>query len=187
MQSVADEVMALFAARGQDAYFGEDVSQLEHALQAAQFAREEGAANSLIVAALVHDIGHLVEETPEDIADLGIDAKHEEIGQRWLSARFGKEVYQPVLLHVSAKRYLCATDPTYFGKLSTASVKSLELQGGPMKEAEVINFERHEFYNEALALRHWDDKAKVQGFQTEDLSAYTNIINNTAARSHNSE
>ena len=94
--------------REKASYFGEPVSQLEHALQAAWFAQREQAKPHLVVAALVHDIGHLVEDIPEDTADLGIDAKHEELGELWLSKRFGAEVVAPVYLHVSAKRYpLC--------------------------------------------------------------------------------
>ncbi len=83
-----DKVTAIFSERGQSSYFGEPVSQLEHALQAAHFAREEEAPEHLVVAALVHDIGHLVENTPENIADTGVDAKHEEIGESWLAQRF---------------------------------------------------------------------------------------------------
>jgi predicted HD phosphohydrolase len=129
--TVADEVDALFVEKGKASYFGEAVSQLEHALQAAYFARQEQAADHLVVAALLHDVGHLVQDIPEDIADRGIDARHEETGELWLAQRFGPEVYSPVQLHVAAKRYLCATDPGYFSRLSPASVQSLHLQGVP--------------------------------------------------------
>jgi predicted HD phosphohydrolase len=101
---IADEVFIIFADKGQSSYFGEPVSQLEHALQAAHFARHENSPDHLVVAALVHDIDHLVADVQEDIADLGVDAKHEEIGERWLSRRFGPEVNEPVYLHVAAKR-----------------------------------------------------------------------------------
>jgi len=182
METVADEVTAIFAKKGESAYFGEDVSQLEHALQAAYFAQQEGAPPALVVAALVHDIGHLVEDTAENIADLGIDAKHEEIGQSWLSARFGQDVFEPAFLHVSAKRYLCATDSSYFGKLSAASVQSLALQGGPMTASEVREFEANKFYREALSLRHWDDQAKVPNLETPPLDAYRGLVNSVATR-----
>lgn len=180
MATVADEVIAIFASRGQSAYYGEDVSQLEHALQAANCAQMESASPSLIVAALVHDIGHLLEDVPEDTADLGIDAKHEEIGQEWLERRFGKSVFEPVYLHVNAKRYLCATEPQYFGQLSAASIQSLELQGGPMSVDEVEAFERNEFYREAVALRRWDDKAKVPGLETPPIDEYRELLNEVA-------
>jgi [1-hydroxy-2-(trimethylamino)ethyl]phosphonate dioxygenase len=180
--SVADEILEVFEKRGAGAYFGEPVSQMEHALQAAHFAEKENAPAHLVVAALVHDIGHLLEETPEDIADHGIDAKHEEIGQAWLQKRFGPEVWEPVFLHVAAKRYLCATDHAYLGKLSPASVLSLKLQGGPMSETEVRRFESNRFSQEAVQLRRWDDLAKVQGLRTAPLNDYRSLIEATATR-----
>ncbi|HEX4231410.1 MAG TPA: HD domain-containing protein [Bryobacteraceae bacterium] len=178
--TVAQEVSAIFSEKGQSSYFGEPVSQLEHALQAAHFAREEDAPDRLVVAALLHDIGHLVEDIPEDTADLGIDAKHEQIGEWWLSQRFGPEVYEPVYLHVAAKRYLCATDSTYFSRLSPASVQSLHLQGGPLSVQEVAAFEEHRHFRDAVRLRLWDDRAKVAGLATEDLSRYAGLIQQAA-------
>jgi phosphonate degradation associated HDIG domain protein len=174
--TVADEVTAIFSARGKASYFGEPVSQLEHALQAAHFARQEQAPDRLVVAALLHDIGHLVEDTAEDTADLGIDARHEEIGESWLARRFGPEVCQPAHLHVAAKRYLCATDALYFSRLSPASVQSLGLQGGPMSADEIAAFESNQYFREAVRLRHWDDEAKVPGLATADLLSYGEAI-----------
>jgi len=181
MGMVADEVLAIFAKRGETAYYGEDVSQLEHALQAAQCAQQQGAGDALIVAALLHDIGHILEDVPEDTADLGIDAKHEEIGRKWLAERFGKDIVEPVYLHVSAKRYLCATDSSYSAKLSAASAQSLALQGGVMTTHEIHEFKKNEFYREALALRAWDDQAKVPGLATRSLGDYRELLNTVAA------
>lgn len=127
-------------------------------------------------------LGTLWIETPEDTADLGIDAKHEEIGYRWLAARFSKDVCEPAYLHVSAKRYLCATDASYLGTLSAASLQSLELQGGPMTPSEIQAFELNEYYREAVALRHWDDKAKIVGLATPPLSTYLQLVNTEALR-----
>jgi phosphonate degradation associated HDIG domain protein len=180
MSSVADEVISIFAKRGESAYYGEDVSQLEHALQAALCAQTQGASNALIVAALVHDIGHLIDDGPEDIADHGIDARHEEVGRRWLESRFGKEVSEPVALHVPAKRYLCATDANYLGKLSQASVQSLALQGGPMSAEEVREFERNSFHKEAVLLRSWDDQAKIPKMPTPKIQDYRALIDEVA-------
>lgn len=174
--STADEIFELFKRRGESAYFGEPVSQLEHALQAAYFARQEQAPPPLVVAALLHDIGHLLDDLPEDIAEQGIDARHEEIGQAWLGERFGREVCDPVRLHVAAKRYLCATDRAYFGLLSPASVLSLQLQGGPMSQSEIASFESNPYFRDAVTLRHWDDRAKVQSLATEPLQAYRYLI-----------
>lgn len=178
--TVADEIFSLFKAKGENSYFGEPVSQLEHALQAAHFAGQEQAPSHLVVAALLHDIGHIVEDMPEDIADHGVDAHHEELGQAWLAKRFGPEVYEPVRLHVAAKRYLCATDPEYFAKLSPASVQSLALQGGPMPVQEVSEFEASQFFRDAVRLRHWDDLAKIPGLETAALDKYSKIIDGCA-------
>lgn len=174
--TTADEIFDIFERRGQSAYFGEPVSQLEHALQAAHFARRENAPPALVVAALLHDVGHLVESLPEDIAEQGIDARHEEIGQAWLRERFGPDVCDPVRLHVAAKRYLCATDPDYFSLLSPASVLSLKLQGGPMSPADMTEFESNPFFRDAVTLRRWDDQAKIQSLTTEPLQSYRAAI-----------
>src|SRR5262249_20306933 len=116
--TVAGEVFALFERRGTAAYFGEHVSMTDHSLQAAFFAREESAPRALVLAALLHDIGHLVEDVPDDLAEWTSDAHHEEVGARWLAQRFRADVSEPVRLHVAAKRYLCATDSNYVAMLS---------------------------------------------------------------------
>src|SRR5581483_8208659 len=133
---IASEILSLYERTGTGAYFGERVSMTEHALQAAYFARATHASADLILAALLHDIGHLLEDVPADLAQWTHDAQHEEVGARWLQARFGAQIAEPVRLHVPAKRYLCATDPSYCSRLSAASVRTLELQGGPMTAAE---------------------------------------------------
>jgi phosphonate degradation associated HDIG domain protein len=174
--SVADEILAIFAARGAAAYFGERVSVREHCLQAAHFATQAGAPAALVVAALLHDIGHLLEEVPAEIEDWTSDARHEELGARWLARRLRPEVCEPVRLHVSAKRYLCATDAAYLGQLSAASVHTLRLQGGPMSAAEVAQFETERYYGDAVWLRRCDDTGKVAGLVTLPLSAYSALI-----------
>jgi [1-hydroxy-2-(trimethylamino)ethyl]phosphonate dioxygenase len=174
--TVADEVIEIFSEKGKSSYLGEPVSQLEHALEAAHFAGQEQAPDHLVVAALLHDIGHLLEDTSEEAATRGIDAKHEEIGEAWLARRFGPEVYEPVHLHVAAKRYLCATDNKYFGRLSAASVESLRLQGGPMSKDEIAAFESSRYFREAVRLRLWDDQAKVPGLRTAELGSYRSLI-----------
>src|SRR5262249_43366742 len=111
--NVVDVITRLFETGGNAAYFGEPVSQTEHALQTAHLAESEGAPDSLVVAALLHDVGHLLDGLPESIADTGIDGRHEAGGSEWLSRHFGPAVVDPVRLHVAAKRYLCAVDPGY--------------------------------------------------------------------------
>jgi [1-hydroxy-2-(trimethylamino)ethyl]phosphonate dioxygenase len=165
-------IKKLFADQGANQYFGEPVSQLEHALQAARLAAASNASDALVVAALLHDIGHLVHGQPESIADAGIDARHEEEGYRFLSQYFGPEVVEPVRLHVAAKRYLCAVDDQYARQLSPASVQSLALQGGPMSAAETAGFAWAPHAHDAVLLRLWDDEAKQPGLEVPPLEAY---------------
>ena len=174
--NVTDEILALFQRRGDEAYFGENVSTTEHCLQAAYFGQIAGAPPGLIVAALLHDIGHLIENVPNDIADWTVDAHHERVGGRWLAQRLRPEVSEPVRLHVPAKRYLLATDSAYFAKLSPASVVTLKLQGGPMAAHEVAAFETERFYKDAVRVRQWDDQGKVAGLKTPGLSDYRDLI-----------
>jgi phosphonate degradation associated HDIG domain protein len=173
---ISDEIVGIFERQGGAAYFGEPVSQLEHALQAAWHARKENAPNWLVVAALLHDIGHLLHDMPEHVADLGVDSQHESLGQTWLGRYFGPEITAPVRLHVAAKRYLCATDPEYLGLLSPASIQSLALQGGPFTAAEATEFEQRPFAREAVRLRRWDDLAKVPGMEVPGLEHYRAMI-----------
>jgi len=170
--TVVDEVVELFATRGHDAYVGEPVSQLEHGLQAAYYAEREGASDELIVAALLHDIGHLIHKLPEDAADHGIDTRHEHLGGAWLKRYCGPEVTEPIRLHVPAKRYLCATDAEYQAQLSPASIQSLTLQGGPFTPDEVAEFERNPHFRAAVALRRWDDLAKIPALEVPPLEYY---------------
>jgi phosphonate degradation associated HDIG domain protein len=177
---IADDVFALFAHHGAGAYYGESVSMLEHALQAAHFAHDEGASPQLILAALLHDVGHLLEDVPDDIAEWTQDAQHEIVGGAWLARRFGEAVSDPVRLHVPAKRYLCATDATYLKQLSQASVITLKLQGGPMSVAEMAAFEAEPSYREAVRVRLCDDRGKVAGLRTASLASYRPLIEELA-------
>ena len=174
--NVVDEIFQIFANRGDQAYFGEPVTQKEHALQSAFKAEQEGATQPLVVAALLHDIGHLIHDMGEDIADRGVDARHEDAGQAWLAQHFSPEIAEPVKLHVAAKRYLCRTDHTYLGQLSPASLQSLALQGGPFSEDEAREFEQHRYHREAVRLRRWDDRAKTPGLAVPDLEHYRSAL-----------
>jgi len=174
--TVVDQIMSRFEKRGQAAYFGEPVSQLEHALQCAHLADSEGAPHTLVVAALLHDFGHLLHGLGEAAADEGVDARHEDLGGAWLERHFGAEVAGPVRLHVAAKRYLCATSPAYLAQLSPASIQSLSLQGGPFSRDEARAFESQAYFRQTVQLRRWDDAAKIPGLIVPGLDSYRSRI-----------
>jgi len=178
--NVAEQILAIFQMHGSSEYFGESVSMTEHALQAAYFAQADAAPPDLILAALLHDIGHLIDAVPSDISDWATDAHHEQVGGLWLASRFGPGVSEPVRLHVPAKRYLLSVDPGYFAKLSPASVVTLKLQGGAMDAREVAKFETERFYKEAVRVRRWDDQGKVAGLKTPGLPGYRSLIEELA-------
>jgi [1-hydroxy-2-(trimethylamino)ethyl]phosphonate dioxygenase len=174
--TILHEIENLFTRHGSAAYFGENVSQEEHALQAAHLAERAGAGHELVIAALLHDVGHLLHGLPETIAEDGIDGHHEAGGAAWLAQHFGPAVSEPVRLHVAAKRYLCAVDPVYAKALSAASRLSLELQGGTFRGEQARAFELHPHFRAAVALRHWDDAAKVPGLSVPGLEHYRERI-----------
>jgi len=167
-----DEVFALFAAGGSEAYFGEPVTQLEHALQAAWYVEQHSGNKALIVAALLHDIGHLLHHEGEDIADRGVDTRHEEMGTKALAGHFPAAVLDPIYLHVAAKRYLCFAEGRYYDELSPASKQSLALQGGPMTATEAEAFLALPHAGEAVTLRRADDAAKTPNLQVPGLESY---------------
>ena len=169
-----DEIQAAFARRGHEGY-GEGVSQLDHAIQCAAFAERDGAPQALVAATFLHDIGHLLHDLPQDVADSGIDTQHESVGSAWLSQYFGPEVTEPVRLHVAAKRYLASVEPGYFDRLSDASRLSLKLQGGPMDPAQARAFEAQRFFADAVRLRRWDEEGKIVGYQGPEMAHFVAI------------
>jgi len=174
----------LFRRKGTALYGGEAVTQTEHALQAALLAEESGAGAASIAAALLHDIGHLLHDLPDDGADHGTDDVHEQRGYEWLCEHFPPEVTEPVRRHVGAKRYLCSVDPEYFSALSPASLQSLRLQGGPFTAEEVRRFEADRYFEPSVQLRKWDDEAKAPGLETPDLAHFLEYL--TDLRLHSS-
>ncbi|QDT32449.1 phosphonate degradation HD-domain oxygenase [Thalassoglobus polymorphus] len=176
------KLLELFEKHGNSQYGGEDVTQLDHALQAATLAEKEGASPELIVAALLHDVGHLLHNLPENAPDQGIDDHHESLGYRFACQLFPESVTEPIRMHVVAKRYLCAVEPDYFSTLSQPSVVSLELQGGPMNEREVSEFERKPFAHDAVRLRRWDDTAKDPALKTPPLSHFEKYLSEVALK-----
>lgn len=160
-------------------YGYEPVSQLDHALQCAALAVNNHASDCLVTAALLHDIGHLLHDLPDESADFGVDDYHENLAYTYLSKYFPSDVSEPVRLHVQAKRYLCATESVYLESLSPASVQSLKLQGGVMTAAECSDFEKSPWFHSAIALRRWDDEAKIQGLKVPPVEQYIAYMQNS--------
>jgi phosphonate degradation associated HDIG domain protein len=174
--TLIERIEALFVAHGAQAYEGdrrEPVSALQHALQCAQLAEWAHAEPTLVAAALLHDIGHLLDihAVPHDLDDL-----HEYRALPLLTEGYGPAVIEPIRLHVQAKRYLVAVDRSYAETLTPASVHSLALQGGAMSRDEQRAFEALPFAQQAVALRRWDDLAKEPGKTTPPLAYYLALL-----------
>ena len=167
-----NEIQRLFSEYGDAMYAGEPVTQTAHALQCALQAEQQGVPNALITAALLHDVGHLLHDFGENCANDGIDDRHEQLGATWLQKTFDLDVCEPVKLHVPAKRYRCAVDHEYRSRLSAASTRSLQLQGGAMNDDEVALFRENPWFQQALQLRDWDDAAKLSDLKTPPLSYF---------------
>jgi len=178
--TIVEFIGDIFDRRGAESYLGERVTMSQHMLQAAQLAEEAGASERIIVAALLHDIGHYTNEFPDDALAQGTDNLHEEAGARVLAPFFPDEVTDPIRHHVAAKRYLCATDPAYFDKLSPASVHTLNLQGGPMDADEVRRFAAEPNLDAILQVRIWDDAGKDPARQTPGFDHYAPMIQRVA-------
>jgi putative nucleotidyltransferase with HDIG domain len=184
-QSVASEIINLLQAGSDKDYIGEEVSQLQHALQAAQLARDSQCDNETIIAALLHDIGHMCsDKNAEQMAGFGT-AQHEMIGGKFLRDRgFGQKVIAIVQGHVNAKRYLCYKNPTYYNALTIASKETLKFQGGPMNVQEAEMFQANPSFNEILLVRSFDEKAKDKNAIVQNLESYrAMIINHLLAQS----
>jgi len=166
----------LFARHGDSEYGGERVSQLEHALQCAMLAEHHDSSPSLIVASLLHDVGHLLHDLPDDAPDQGIDDHHENSGYRFLKDHFDPAVSEPVRQHVAAKRYLCTVDSEYFGMLSEPSGVSFHLQGGMMSEDQLAEFKSSPHWKDSVQLRKWDDLAKVVDLKTPTVEHFLDYI-----------
>lgn len=167
---------ALYRDKATRRYGLADVSQLQHALQSATLAERNREPGNVIAAALLHDVGHMIHGLGENPAAQQIDDTHEARAAAWLDAHFGADVVEPIRLHVAAKRYLCAVDGTYFGKLASDSVRSLALQGGPMSGEEVARFERLPYFAEAVRLRRYDDQAKDPAMQTPPFAYFLTYV-----------
>jgi gamma-butyrobetaine dioxygenase len=166
----------LFASEGAADYLGEAVTQAAHMLQAAALAEQAGATPALVAAALLHDVGHFTGTITGRDLMRGTDNWHSEQGANWLAQWFGPAVTEPVRLHVAAKRYLCAVEPGYFGRLSPASVYTLGVQGGPMAGDELAAFEANPFGKDACQVRRWDDDAKDADAPTPPFGRFVPVL-----------
>lgn len=164
-------IQDLFARHGAAYYGGEAISQTEHALQCAQLAEQAGESEAVIVAALLHDIGHLM--LAESITT---DMRHQDVAAEALAPLFGDAITAPVRLHVAAKRYLGVIEPAYLDTLSPASVQSLALQGGVFTPAQADAFAAQPHAQAAVRLRRYDDQAKVVGLSTPPLEHYMEMV-----------
>lgn len=183
-----DEIWDALARRGAEEYGGEQVTQLQHGLQCAMLAEQEGAPEMLIAAALLHDIGHMIAipsgEAAESIAVRGIDTLHEDVAAAALKPWFGDEVTEPIRHHVDAKRYLCCMEPGYYDGLSPASKRSLELRGGTFNEAQARVWIAQPFAEDGVRLRRWDDRAKDPQAVTPSLAHFREIAERVASGAH---
>lgn len=178
--SSVGEIVGLYERWGAHRY-DEEVTQLAHALQCADLAVDAGASDELIAAALLHDVGHLLELQQGHDGTPMTDLGHEHVGATYLSSVFGESVTSPIELHVEAKRYLCAIDPAYGVGLSHGSTASLALQGGPLGPDAVAEFECRHRHTEAAALRRWDDLGKRNDRTPAGLSGYIGLLQRVAS------
>ena len=180
--ATVDDLFQLYEIEGVEPY-GESLTQTQHALQCAALARAAGASDALIVASLFHDVGHLVTGVQNQV-DFRIDEHdddHEAIGARVLAPLFGPSVAQPVSLHVTAKRWRCTREPSYYNRLSEASRRSLQAQGGLLSDEECTRFEEHPGFVDALSLREWDDEGKVVNLDVGVLDDYVELVSSLAS------
>ena len=173
--SISD-ICVLFARKGSRSYAGEPVNQIEHALQTAMRAEDDGASPALVTAALLHDLGHLLNDQGESPTLRGVDDLHQFAALPFLRPLFAEDVTAPIRLHVDAKRYLCATRDGYFEALSADSKRSLVLQGGMFTPEESRMFIAQPYGHDSVRLRLWDDMAKVEGAVTPPLAHFVAAI-----------
>jgi gamma-butyrobetaine dioxygenase len=181
-QLVADRIGQLFDSEGLTDYLGEDVSQAQHMLQTAAMAEHDGAPPALVVASLLHDVGHFTGPLTGHDLMAGSDNRHSHVGADWLARWFGPAVTEPVRLHVAAKRYLCAVDPAYASQLCEASTYTLRVQGGPMSPAESTSFKAEPYAADSIHLRRWDDGAKDAGLAVPSYDHYAPTVARLARR-----
>ena len=156
-------------------YIGEKVTITEHMVQTAMLAEENNSTESLVCACLLHDFGHFIIQDPDYLVTKSIDGKHENVAFNFLKNYFKPEVFEPIKLHVQAKRYLCRSK-SYWNILSEASKTSLKLQGGIMSDNEAKKFISLKFHDDAILLRKYDDDGKIPNIKTKKIEDYRDLI-----------
>lgn len=174
--TIVDFLGGIFDRRGSEEYLGEPVSMGEHMIQGATIAEKNGQSEEIIVAALLHDIGHFTGEFGTFSMEDTEDRFHEEAGAKVLERFFPSVVTDCVRYHVAAKRYLCATKPEYFRRLSEASIHSLNLQGGPMSSQEIDEFEKNPNLEQIIAVRYLDDAGKSPDMEIPDYWHFAPMV-----------
>jgi phosphonate degradation associated HDIG domain protein len=177
-KQITNEIMDLYEKYGDEDYDGEPVSQTSHMIQCAMEAMAEGEDEELVLGSFLHDIGHLLKhvEPTEEMGNYGV-VNHEGLGAQYLKEKgFSKRICAMVENHVNAKRYLVAVDETYQAKLSEASLQTLQWQGGPMHDSEILVFEQHPFFEDIIKVRLWDEKAKQRDAVLLPVSHFKNLI-----------
>jgi 2-amino-1-hydroxyethylphosphonate dioxygenase (glycine-forming) len=181
-----EEIFELYQKHGSNEYAGEKISQLEHMVQAAQLARQGGYDDEIVLAAFLHDIGHIcaASYTAEDMDGFGV-MDHEKIGAGFLRIRgFSERVARLVENHVSAKRYLTFKYPEYYEGLSEASKKTLKFQGGRMNYDEAVLFEQDELFEEFIEMRRWDELAKEENLPLQSMDYFKDLMINYLQRQY---
>lgn len=173
---IVNEIFSLYEKYGAGEYAGEKVTQLQHMVQAGELAKNAGYDDEVILAAFLHDIGHILESEHEQMDGFGT-VDHEKVGADFLRERgFSERLARLVENHVSAKRYLTLKNPAYYEGLSEASKKTLEYQGGRMTEAEAAAFESDELFKEFIDMRFWDEQAKIEDMPLASIEYYKNLM-----------
>ena len=175
-ENIVDFIGSIFERRGGEEYLGEPVTMGQHMLQGATLAEQNEELDEIVVGALLHDIGHFTSEFGTFSMNDTEDRYHENAGAAVLEKFFPRVITDCCRYHVAAKRYLCATDPLYFNKLSDASVHSLNLQGGPMSETEVKEFERNPNLKKILTVRLYDDAGKIPDMDTPSFWHFAPLV-----------
>ena len=177
-EQIAEKIIDLYILYGEAEYAGEKVSQLEHMVQAAQLARAQGYDDEVVLAAFLHDIGHIAEKQSDTntMDKFGIK-DHEALGAEFLSGYgFSKRLTRLVASHVVAKRYLTLREPGYYDKLSEASKRTLVFQGGPLSDTEADLMEKDPLFHEIIQMRRWDEEAKQEHQPMPALSFFKELI-----------